>query len=253
MMETGQEEDLPPAVALLWRARRTPRRGPRPALSLDRITEAAIEIADEEGLATVSMARIAERLGFTTMSLYRYVSGKEDILALMSDAGTEVPAGSFRRPEDKGWREGLERWCLAQYDLMMRRRWIADLAFYTLPVGPNRMAWIDRGLECLEGTPLSPADRFAVIGLLSQHALGEVRLQSEVERLAWSGFEALLHRLADPVAHPSIHRALGEGQIEPAGDATPEDDGRVDALFRLRTVLDGVEALIARERRARRR
>ena len=59
---------------------RSGRPGPRPGLTLEQIADAGIALADAEGLDAVSMARLAESLGFTTMSLYRYVSSKDEVL-----------------------------------------------------------------------------------------------------------------------------------------------------------------------------
>ena len=82
-------------IALLSHAKRQ---------ELEEIVRTAIAIAEDEGLAGVSMRKIAERLGVTTMTLYRYVPGKEDLLDLMFDMGTGPPPA-----EDwpEGWREGL--------------------------------------------------------------------------------------------------------------------------------------------------
>ena len=67
--------EIPRTLQVLWgegsQARRTQ------ALSLDRIIDAAIAIADADGLAALSMARLAERLGSAPMSLYRHVSNKD--------------------------------------------------------------------------------------------------------------------------------------------------------------------------------
>ncbi|MEU8250481.1 TetR/AcrR family transcriptional regulator C-terminal domain-containing protein [Nonomuraea sp. NPDC048916] len=68
---------------LLWRGSDTE---PRPGLSLARIVRAAIEVADAEGLAGLSMRKVADRLGFTTMSLYRHVPGRDQLIDLMRDA-----------------------------------------------------------------------------------------------------------------------------------------------------------------------
>jgi AcrR family transcriptional regulator len=67
---------------LLWQARE---REPRPGLSLSRIVRTAIELADAEGLAGLSMRKVADRLGFTTMSLYRHVPGRDQLVDLMVD------------------------------------------------------------------------------------------------------------------------------------------------------------------------
>src|SRR6202020_324762 len=74
---------LPPGLDLLWGRRGQGKRGPRPGLSADMIVDAALRVADAEGLEAVSMARVAAELGFTTMSLYRHVASKEELLQLM--------------------------------------------------------------------------------------------------------------------------------------------------------------------------
>ena len=71
----------------LWGGRSGATRGPKPGLSLEGIAEAAIAIADAEGLAAVSMQRVAADLGFTKMSLYRYLPGKAELVALMVERG----------------------------------------------------------------------------------------------------------------------------------------------------------------------
>src|SRR4051812_40613538 len=108
---TGQDEDAGPAdgrpggargdssateysgggnptlsMQLLWGTREAPTRGPKPGLDLGRIVTAAIEVADGSGLAALSMRKVAEQLGVGTMSLYRYVPGKAELLDLMLDA-----------------------------------------------------------------------------------------------------------------------------------------------------------------------
>src|SRR5882762_3310997 len=76
---------------LLWGATERPTRGPKPGMSLERIVKTAITVAGEEGLSQLSMRRVAERLGFTTMSLYRYVRTKEEILDLMLETAVGEP------------------------------------------------------------------------------------------------------------------------------------------------------------------
>ncbi|GAA2275792.1 TetR/AcrR family transcriptional regulator [Nonomuraea roseoviolacea subsp. roseoviolacea] len=98
------------------------RRGARQGLDLDRIVRAAVELADAEGLAGLSMRKVADRLGFTTMSLYRHVPGRDQLVDLMRDAvlaelaepsGTreEGPDGERgkRHGEEPGERHGEDR------------------------------------------------------------------------------------------------------------------------------------------------
>ena len=80
---------LPAAVAAAWGVRESPGKGPKPGLSLERIVQAAITIAARDGLGAVSMSRVAADLGASTMSLYRYVSAKDELVKLMVDAGQD--------------------------------------------------------------------------------------------------------------------------------------------------------------------
>ena len=99
---------IDPAVALAWGRSDSARRGPKPSLSLEEIVATAVRIADEEGLEAVSMARVAKALGFTTMSLYRYVPSKADLLTHMQDAALgPLPEDRVR---DVDWRAGLTEW-----------------------------------------------------------------------------------------------------------------------------------------------
>ncbi|MGV9327181.1 TetR/AcrR family transcriptional regulator [Streptosporangium sandarakinum] len=91
-MAQGRAGDPDHGVELLWREAE---REPRPGLSLRRIVRAAIELADAEGLEGLSMRKVADRLGFTTMSLYRHVPGRDQLVDLMRDEVLgEVLAGA---------------------------------------------------------------------------------------------------------------------------------------------------------------
>ncbi|WNF28717.1 TetR/AcrR family transcriptional regulator [Streptomyces sp. C11-1] len=87
--------DIARSLELLWGTGERPSRGPKPGLTLDRIVTAAIAVADAEGLSAVSMRRLSTELGTGTMSLYRYVPGKAELLDLMLDRvlGEPLPTG----------------------------------------------------------------------------------------------------------------------------------------------------------------
>src|SRR6478752_7189470 len=76
---------LPRAVELAWGLGAGGTRGPRRGLSLEQVVDAAVEVAEAEGFGAVSMSRVAKQVGYTTMSLYRYVDSKDTLVALMSD------------------------------------------------------------------------------------------------------------------------------------------------------------------------
>jgi hypothetical protein len=93
---------------LAWGLGSTPSRGPRPALSTTEIARVAIEIADAGGLESVTMKRVAQELGVTTMALYRYFPGKAALVGLMIDSAGES-APPFRKSSSP-WHKRLKLW-----------------------------------------------------------------------------------------------------------------------------------------------
>src|ERR1700709_1516353 len=101
---------LPPALETLWGRRTGGARGPRAELDVDRIVRAAVGVANAEGLEAVSMARGAGGLGFSTMSLSRHVSNKDELYQLMWNASA-FQLGEWE-PDGETWREQLVSWAL---------------------------------------------------------------------------------------------------------------------------------------------
>lgn len=244
---------LPRDVEVLWRAAEPPRRGPRPSLTLDRIADAAVALADAEGLGAVSMARLAESLGFTTMSLYRYVSSKDEVLALMADSAVgPPPAPEPGAPE--GWRPRLEQLVRAQGPVLRAHPWLAQSDAALHATGPHRLAWMEAMVGALDGTGLHAAEKLGVAALLASHALSEARLASEFtayERAAAepqdddtprvADYGAIIAALVRPDEHPALALAVQEGAF--AFDDPAPDDPDLD--FGAGLILDGVAALVA--------
>ena len=136
---------LPPGLDLLWGRRERGKRGPRPGLSADAIVEAAVRLADAEGLEAVSMARVAAELGFTTMSLYRYVASKDELLQLMWNASALGAESLVIEGDD--WRSRLRAWAIIQRDMLDRHPWITQMPMAAPPVAPNSLHFVERGLE----------------------------------------------------------------------------------------------------------
>jgi AcrR family transcriptional regulator len=116
---TGDRVD---AATLLWGQRSAPKRGPRPTLTLDGITRTAIGIADAEGLAAVTMQRVAQVVGVTKMALYRYVPGKVELVALMTDAALGEPPALT----GGGWRERLDEWGRRMFGRFVAHSWTLE-------------------------------------------------------------------------------------------------------------------------------
>ncbi|MEJ1088146.1 TetR/AcrR family transcriptional regulator [Microbacterium sp. Mu-80] len=160
--------ELPRGIALAWGVAANPQRGPKREMSVEKIVDAAVELAEADGIGAVSMAAVAAKLGFTPMSLYRYVSAKDDLLLLMQEQATGLPPEEHR--EHEGWRDRLRALFEAQTLIYLRHPWILSLPITGSPITPNSSAWIDAGLEALSPTPLSEIEKLAVTLAATGHA-----------------------------------------------------------------------------------
>jgi AcrR family transcriptional regulator len=244
-----ENDELPADIAAMWRLRETPRRGPKPSLTLDDIVGAAIEIADAEDLAAVSMARVAERLGNSTMALYRHVKSKDELLVIMSDAALERPDPM---PEGVDWRTGLTFWADGVLTAIRRHRWYAKVPISGPPAGPNNLAWFDSALGALKDTGLPEEAKVGVVMGLITYVQGEIRMAFDLAAGyadnpdAFQRFGSTLRRVADPRVYPAVARTVEAGVFDEAGSF--EEDNEADFDFGLQLYLDGVAAFIERVR-----
>ncbi|HMG41030.1 MAG TPA: TetR/AcrR family transcriptional regulator, partial [Acidimicrobiales bacterium] len=224
----------------LWQRWENPGRSANRGLNLQRIAAAAIEIADADGLAAVSMARLAERLGYTTMALYRHVSGKDELLELMPEA----VFGSIRLdiPEGTAWRPGIEQWSREVLRPYVASPWLTEIN----PTGlnsPSQLAAMDQGLRLLDGTGLPLPEQAAILLAVSGHIASHARLLANISRTA-SGEGApmgtLMAHIVGSGRLPWVEAAINGGIF------VPNEDDPDDFEFGLALILDGVEALIAR-------
>ncbi|WP_283137402.1 TetR/AcrR family transcriptional regulator [Rhizohabitans arisaemae] len=248
MTKDDQSDDgLPASIELLWGLRERPRRGPKPGLSLGGIVAAAIELVDADGLGALSMARVAERLGFTTMSLYRHVANKEELLLLMVDTalGDKPPL-----PEPgESWRTAMESWAWGHLAVYRRHPWLIQIPISGPPVGPNHMMWMDAGLRTLVGTPLRPEEKLSVLLLVTGHVWSEVRLSRDLSRAEQEtgqltdemmlASQRLYEKLTDPERFPALADVVASGVL-----SMPDEVPDTDFTFGLTTILDGLRKLM---------
>lgn len=251
MSERGR--DLAPAVAIAWGLTGRDGRDARPGLSLERIMQAAIEIADEGGLEAISMARVAKHLGFTTMSLYRHVESKEQLLTLLMD--TAVGPAPRERFQEGHWRTGLEIWTRSMMERYQRHPWVVEISVSGPPLLPNQLDWMDWALSIMQSTPLAPAEQLSTLLLLSGYIRNEVRLQSDLQRGA-AGRQGAddddiqyardLRTVVPPDRMPALHALLEVGLFgTPPSTNEHEFDDWFFFEFGLERILDGLEHYMA--------
>ena len=241
---SGQDDlGMPDSLIAAWGLRERPSRGPKPALSLARIVEAGVHVAATEGLAAVSMARVAEELGASTMSLYRYVAAKDELLTLMVDAALGPPPDP---DPDEGWRAGLTRWSWGYHERLSAHAWAVRVPITEPPTTPNQVAWMERALWSLRATPMAEEQKASVLLLLSGYVRNDATLTVELTLAGFISDEAMLgysRRLAaltDPDRFPAIHALLQAGVFDRA------DPPEKEFSFGLERMLDGIEVLIER-------
>ena len=229
---TGDDEVVASAVALLWGERAAPTRGPKRSLSVEQIADAAVAVADAEGLDAVSMQRVAEGLDVTKMSLYRYVSGKAELVAVMIERAVGEPP-DLRRV--RGWRARLERWVRLMSDAWDVHPWLPWATVGPRVIGPREAGWTEAAVAAMQETPLTPQQCTDVVSTVS----GLLRnTQSDIVTGSqpWhdAGHARLVRQHAD--RYPALSR------VATTRPRTP----RQARDFGLRCLLDGVELHIER-------
>jgi AcrR family transcriptional regulator len=124
----------------------------RAPLTRERVLRRALRIADKQGLAALSMRKLAQELGVEAMSLYHHVKNKDDIL----DGLLEVVVGEIEVPAIGGdWREAMRRRASSAHDVLMAHPWATMLLMSRINVSPAMMRYIDATLGCLRESGFS--------------------------------------------------------------------------------------------------
>ena len=215
-----------------------------PRLAPDRIVAAAMAVADAEGLAGLSMRRVATEIGVATMSLYRHVADKDDLLLKMMDAAFGECRFPARPPE--GWRDQLELAARTLWAMFHRHPWLAPALSVTRPQP------IARGLTCtewvlnaLDGRGLDPSTMLTIHITLVNYVRGTaVNLELEADAEAASGLNSEEWMDTQGSALRSI---VETGRFPVFERLTATDyDFNLENLFEfgLQRLLDGLTALI---------
>ncbi len=228
------------------------RRGRRPGLSVRRVVEAAVALADAEGLDAVTMRRVAQDLGVVPMTLYTYVPDKAALLDLMLDRlYLDMPRpGLGGRP----WRERLATVAAENRELYDRHPWAAAMPANRPPLGPGMMAKYEHELAAFDGAGLDDVETDSaltyLLGFVQASARAAADARAAAERSGqsdlqwWAAGGPALAMIVDPATFPHATR-VGAAAGEALGSAY--NPGHAYA-FGLERVLDGLGVLI--ERRA---
>ncbi|MFC4589494.1 TetR/AcrR family transcriptional regulator [Sphaerisporangium corydalis] len=212
----------------------------RSALSREAIVDTAVALADAEGLAAVSIRRVAGELGARAMSLYTHIERKEDLLDLMFDkvASETCVAGGL----PPGWREGVSAISRATRNAMLRHPWMVDLAAQRPKIGPNSLRHGEQSLTALAGLDLDDEAKGLILTAADDYTLGhtirEVSRGVAVRRDGGSQAER------EALLQPYISELMETGDFPNLARFMKTDfPGAVDNFERgLKWLLDGLAA-----------
>jgi AcrR family transcriptional regulator len=229
----------PPASAPVTRRQA----GSDRSLTAERIVAAGIAIADAEGLAAVSMRRVAGEVGVATMSLYRHVEDKDDLLLRMMDSVVR----DWQLPTDPpaGWRPRVELAARTVWDACRRHPWMASAMSITRPQAtPGALPFSEFLLTALDRTGLDHHTTFTAYVTLMNYVRGvALNLELEAEAEAATGVDSEEWLTAQA---PRLQALLETGRFPVFTRYVSRDyDFSLEGLFEfgLARLLDGLEAL----------
>lgn len=246
-------DEIPAQLRRLWGLATPARRGRPAELDGRRVVRAAIELADQAGLARVTLAEVAKKVGYSPMSLYRYMGSMDELLQLMVDAAAADTPDFEAATGD--WRGGLRGWAGSLLRQAHRHPWVHHVPMTGPPSGPNAIAWMDRGLATMRHTRLDWAQKVGIVALISGY-VRNFALQSQGLRRgreatgmdqpeAEAVWAAHLARLVDAERFPEVAALMASDTFDgppPQSSDDPTEDG--DFVFGLERILDGVATAV---------
>jgi AcrR family transcriptional regulator len=231
---TNHDEPLPRALEILWRNAPPSRRSS--GLSRQRIVATAVELADSDGLAALSMARLAERLGCGTMSLYRHVANKDELVTFMLSTAPGPPPTAGEMAD---WSVALSDWAEGLWDVYHRHPWVLQAASAGPPADPGQLAWLDAGLAALAATGLGERDKLAAVMAVLHFVRGAAALEIEAGPVDGRDYPGLLRRVLDADRFPALTAAVEAGVFDDA-----DNDHLGEFRSGLAQLVDGIAARV---------
>ncbi|WP_395245923.1 TetR/AcrR family transcriptional regulator [Agromyces sp. MMS24-K17] len=248
MTEDDDLESLPPGLAAAWGVVAPEgRRGPKPAHTVDEVIEVAAGLADAEGLAGVSLPKVAARVGVTANALYRYVSSKDELVVLLADRAWGDPPAL----PDGEWREAAAVWARRLFERFGERPWLLDVPT-TVPLTPHNAAWLDALLAALAPTRMPAHELLDCAYLLDSHARYGANLRRNAPTPAALRRGNPRRAEASRAVRGFLDDRLRDRGLDAAADVLGDpvflaDEPSVDGFeFGLARILDGIEAHVGR-------
>lgn len=214
----------------------------REPVTRERAIRAAVALADDRGIESLSMRKLAGELGIEAMSLYYHVTGKDDILDGMLDA---VYAEFATPREGDDWRPAMHARAESTRSVLARHRWAIAIKARTSP-GPATLGHLDSVIGCLTAAGFSMPLAGHAISLLDSYALGFAQQEASLPLDASGDVTAATEEImaqqeAMAEAFPHLATLATTLVLQPGYAYGNEFD------FGLTLILDGLGAALAAE------
>ena len=144
---------------------------PRQPLTKERILQAAVDVADRDGLGALTMRRLGKDLGFEAMAIYKHVANKEEILEGM----LELVIGRIEIPEEGAdWKDAMRRRAVSAREVLTRHSWAIGLLEAGTATGPTSLRYFNAILGNLRSAGFPMEDVAHAFSLLDSYVYGQV-------------------------------------------------------------------------------
>ncbi|CAM3970635.1 TetR/AcrR family transcriptional regulator C-terminal domain-containing protein [Nocardia ninae] len=208
----------------------------RAPLSREKVLHTAVRLADEQGLAALSMRKLAQTLGVEAMSLYNHVTNKDDLL----DGIADLVVAEMGTPEVGGdWKAAMRARAMSAHEVLLRHPWATGLIGSRLNVGPAMLRYVDATVGCLHSAGFSYQQADRAWNAMDSHIYGftlqEVNFPLQPDEYASAAAQFLPRIPADQFPYMN---ALSQLVID------GKHSGTADFTFGLNLILDGLERLL---------
>jgi AcrR family transcriptional regulator len=220
--------------------------------SREAIVDAAIELADAEGLEAVSMRRLAEKLGIGTMTPYTYVESKDELIDLMRDEVGRAMLVPEPLPSD--WREALRAIAHRTRDALGAHPWAVSARPHGSRLRINLARHIEQSANVVEALGADPKIGIAALGAVDDYVGGHcLRLRSRQKTIRARRAAVAAGEASGPAIDPAVEAAIESGELQRVGRifAARAEQERLpvapepDFERGLEWLLDGIEATAA--------
>ena len=224
--------------------RPTPSPGARVPLTRERVLGAAVLLADEDGIESLTMRSLGLRLGVEAMSLYNHVANKDDLL----DGMVDLVVSEIDLPADTvDWKEAMRRRAISAQSVFSRHPWASALVDARESSGPARLRYFDWVIGTLRRAGFTLELAIRAFSLLDSYVYGFGRQQLNVSAVSDGTPEEMAEAFLQAIPadeYPYLREMVVEHAMKTGYDE------RADFDFGLDLILDGLQGLLDRAARA---